>query len=271
MTATIDIAVPLIGAADAIDEVAAVVAGLPVYIAGSAVAARHNQLEFAFDDVDVFCASPQSLISTAQKLLDSGYQLDDRMSRVWVRWLKYGFKSWHTNSLKLASPGGIKVNLVYKLVDGHPTTSLAQVIESFDFGLLSQGYDCEYGIWRDLQPYLFEGTQQGDPLPLMPNKRTNWRSGFISQYNGLREVGRYVKYHDYGYDMSLVRDDLITGYWAAAEYLTNRTDHKEKVTLGQIYESIAMHMEDDNWDRLRDAGKQMLTLDELDRIMEALE
>lgn len=260
-------------AGDAIDSVLQSLLGLPVYIAGSAVAATtYAVLGDAYDDVDVFCATPHSLIAAAQKLQNAGFKLEDRMQRVWHRWLKYGTKNWHTNSLKLELPSvGIKVNLVYKLVDGHPTTSLAQVIESFDFGLLALGVDVESGQWRDMRSYLFPGTSPGQALPLMPNKRDNWRNGFISQYNGLREVGRYAKYHGYGFDMRLVKDDLVTGYWEAASYLANRTDHPEKVQLGKIYESIAMSMEQDDIDKLSEAGAEILYLDDLDRIMEALE
>lgn len=257
----------------AISGVAAVVAGLPVYIAGSSVAAARLPLvnDLAYDDIDLFCASPNSLMSAAERLMAAGWRTPDRFSRVYHRWLRYGFNKWHTNSLKLEDSWGGKVNLVFKLVDGHATTSLAQVIESFDFGLLAQGFDCEDGQWRDMRSYLFPSLNPDGPLPLMPNKRSNWRAGFISQYNGLREVGRYVKYADYGFDMSAVKDDLVCGYWAAAEYLLDRDDQPDKVKLGQIYQSIAIHMESDHWDEMRAAGAEILFLDDLDKIMEALE
>lgn len=258
----------------AIEDVHKVVAGLPVYIAGSAVAAsQYSQIkDDAYDDIDLFCSTAHVLIATASQLMHAGYELDDRFKRVWARWLRFGMKGWHTNSLKLEHPGTrVKINLVYKLTDKHPTSSLAQVIESFDFGLLAMGLDCEEGAWRDMRAYLFPMHNPNGALPLMPNKRTNWRSGFISQYNGIREVGRYAKYHDYGFDMSLVKDDLVTGYWEAGSYLTNRTDNPEKVQLGQIYESIAMTMEKDDIVKLREVGKEILYLDELDKIMEALE
>jgi hypothetical protein len=224
----------------------------------------------AHSDVDLFCPTSQVLISVGQKLLCSGYKLDDRFSRVWARWLRYGFKTWHTNSLRLFSPTGVETNLVYKLADGHPTTSLSQVLESFDFGLLGTGYDLESGVYRDLRPYLFPGLDPDGPLPLMPNKRSNWRNGFISQYNGLREVGRYAKYHGYGYDLSLVKDDLVTGYWAASSYMATAFD-AEKQQLGKIYEAIAIKVEDDEIDELTEAFGVLDFKDSLDVIMEALE
>lgn len=255
---------------DIIAEVSRPLLGMPVYLTGSLVAEEAYGLTDAHSDADLFCPSPLVLIAAAQRLLGDGYVLDDRMERVWVRWLRYGFNQWHTNSLKLMSPLGTEVNLVYKLVDKHPTTSLAQVIESFDFGLLAMGYETETGTFRDLRPYLFPGEDVAGPLPMMPNKRANWRAGFISQYNGTRECGRYAKYVAYGYDLSRVKEDLLAGYWAAAEYLSDR-DKPDKVMTGKIYEAIAQHIEYDHIDELLIAAKDIPYLDSLDAIFEALE
>lgn len=253
-----------------ISDVRSILKGEPVFLTGSLVAEETYGKTNSHSDVDLFCPTSQVLIATGQRLLDNGYKLDDRFERVWVRWLKYGFKTWHTNSLRLHSPTGVETNLVYKLVDGHPTTSLSQVLESFDFGLLATGYELETNTFRDLRPYLFPGMDLSGPLPLMPNKRETWRNGFISQYNGLRQSGRYAKYHQYGYDMSLVKDDLVTGYWAAASYLTNHFD-EDKQLLGKIYEVIAQHIEKDNIAELHAAAQKIEYKDSLDLIMEALE
>ena len=253
-----------------IADVRQLLAGEPVYLAGSLVAEETYGLSNAHHDVDLFVPTGNVLISVGQKLLDCGYKFDDRFERVWHRWLHYGFKSWHTNSLRLHSPGGIETNLVYKLQDGHPTTSLSQVLESFDFGLLATGYDLESNRFMDLRGYLFSGMDPNGPLPMMPAKRSNWRQGFISQYNGLREAGRYAKYHGYGYNMSLVQDDLVTGYRMADLYLSNHFD-KEKQTLGGIYRAIADHIEWGNIDQLTAACKLIDYKDSLDVIMEALE
>lgn len=252
-----------------IADVLALLKGDPVYLAGSLVAEETYGMSNAHSDIDLFCPTGNILVATGQKLLCHGYKLDDRFSRVWTRWMTYGFKTWHTNSLKMMSPHGVETNLVFKLHDGHPTTSLAQVIESFDFGLLGSGYDVDSGTKRDMRPYLFPG-ENLDCLPLMPNKRMNWRNGFISQYNGLRELGRYAKYHGYGYDMSAVKDDLAVGYWAASTYHLNHFD-AEKQQLGRIYENVAIKIEDDKIDELREASKLIDYKDSLDVIMEALE
>ena len=255
-----------------IADVRALLAGEPVYLAGSLVAEHTYGKTNAHSDVDLFCPTPQVLIATGQKLLCHGYTLDDRFSRVWARWLRYGFKTWHTNSLRMHSPTGVETNLVYKLTDGHPTTSLAQVLESFDFGLLATGFDLERDQFLDMRSYLFpdEFTSPDAPLPMMPNKRSNWRQGFISQYNGLREAGRYAKYHQYGYDMSLVKDDLVTGYFEAAAYHSMSFDDDKK-QLGQIYDVIAVKIKDDCIDELAEASKLIDYKDSLDSIMEALE
>lgn len=253
-----------------IADVRTQLAGEPVYLAGSLVASATYGKNNAHHDVDLFCPTDQVLISVGQRLLCEGYKLDDRFERVWARWLRYGFKKWHTNSLRLMSPSGIETNLVYKLTDGHPTTSLGQVIESFDFGLLAVGYELESNTFRDMRSYLFPGENPDGPLPLMPNKRSNWRNGFISQYNGLREVGRYVKYHDYGYDLSRVKDDLVTGYREASLYFSTAFD-PEKQQLGLIYATIADKMEDDDIDDLRRSSGLIDYNDSLDVIMEALE
>lgn len=257
-------------ASDTIAEVSAPLRGLPVFLAGSLVAEDVYGLSNAHDDVDLFCSTDFVLIATVQKLRAEGYKLDDRFARVWERWLRYGFKKWHTNSIKMEGPGGVKINLVYKLADGHPTTSLGQVLESFDFGLLAVGYDVETGTMRDFRTALFPDRDPMGPLPMMPNKRDNWRQGFISQYNGTRECGRYAKYVNYGHDLSLVKDDLVTGYYQAAAYMAQR-DLPEKQLLGKIYETIAIKIEDDEIDELLTAAKEILYMDSLDAIMEALE
>ncbi len=257
-----------------IADVCSTLAGEPVFLAGSLVAEEAYGLSNAHSDVDLFCPTQQVLISVAQKLLMLGWTLDDRFSRVWERWRLYGMKNWHTNSLRLSSPKGEEYNLVYKLTDGHPTTSLAQVLESFDFGLLGVGYDLKDGQRRDLRPYLFptifSPLHPELPLPMMPAKRANWRNGFISQYNGLREAGRYAKYAEYGYDLSLVKDDLVTGYYEAAAYLRGHFD-AEKQQLGLIYEAIAQHIDNDRVADLIAASKKIDYNDELDVIMAALE
>ena len=242
--------------------------GEPVFIAGSLVASVDHGLNDSYSDVDIFCPTFEVLVSVTRGLLDTGFTFDDRNGRVWARWLRYGVKKWHTNSLRINSPEDIEYNLVYKLADGHPTTSLSQVLESFDFGLLGVGIEAETDTLRDLRPYLFLGA--GSPYPMMPNKRNNWRSGFISQYNGLREMGRYAKYHNYGYDMSLVKDDLSTGYWQATAYLLDHFE-PEKQKLGLIYQTIAQLIDADDFDQMVKASKEIDYKDALDEIMEALE
>ncbi|USH45467.1 hypothetical protein SEA_DOTI_20 [Microbacterium phage DoTi] len=262
----------LIDASSAIDEVSKIVAALPVYIAGSAAASAqpHAPSTTAYDDIDLFFASESGVVAGVQRFIDAGYTLDPRHERVWHRWMKMGLGKWHTHSIKL-SKGSIDVNCVFKIVDGHPTTSAAQVIESFDFGLLAHAFDCELMVWRDMRSYMFpQITDHDGALPLLPLRREAWVGGFISQYQGLREIGRYIKYLDYGWDLSLVKPDLITGYWSVSNYLTNRGG-AEREALGKIYETLAINLEDDDFTSLRDASKEIMFMDDLDKIMEALQ
>jgi hypothetical protein len=241
----------------------------PVFLAGSCVAAEAHGLT-TFADVDLFVPTQQVLMTTSQILLSNGATLDDRFTRVWHRWKRYGLKGWHTNSLKLELISGIEVNVIYKMVDGHPTTSLAQVLESFDFGLLGVGYDIESNQYKDMRPFLFPGMDIDGPLPMMPNKRDNWLNGFISQYNGLREAGRYAKYHGYGYDLSAVAADLVHGYRMAALYHQSQFDEL-KQKLGEIYSKIADYIEDGDVLGLTEAYESLDFNDPLDQILEALE
>ena len=264
MTTTLD-------AAAAIGQVCQTLTALPACIAGSAVASEHYGLPTSdFTDVDVFCFSKEALMVGVQQLLAAGYTIEERHTRVWQRWLKYGLAGWHTNSIKLKDPNGTEINLIYKLTAKHPLVTLSQVLESFDFGLLGIGYDLELGTKHDLRAYLFPGMDPEGPLPLMPQRRDAWRGGFISQYQGLRELGRYAKYDRRGFDMSLVKDDLIEGYMAAALYNSNRIE-VEKLTLSKIYYRAAELIDTDDFDALEEAGKAMVSLDSLDLIMEELE
>jgi hypothetical protein len=243
--------------------------GEPVFLAGS-LAAHHITGKGDFGDVDLFTPTHEVLISTVKSLLMQGATLDDRFDRVWHRWLRYGLKGWHTQSIRLHTLKDTPVNVVFKLVDGHPTTSLAQVLESFDFGLLAVGLDLESNQWRDMRPFLFPGMDVDGPLPLMPNKREAWINGFVSKYNGLREAGRYGKYWQYGYDLSLVKADLVQGYRLAGLYHSSQFD-EDKQLLGQIYNTIADRMEDDEVDELVESYKSLDFNDSLDEILAALE
>ena len=253
-----------------IADVQSRLAGDPVFLAGSLVAEDAYGLSNAHSDIDLFCPTFQVVVATTQKLLSQGYTFAPRFERVWYRWLRMGVKQWHTNSMRLVSPSGIETNLVYKIQDGHPTTSLSQVLESFDFGLLGAGYELDTGTFRDHRPYLFPGMDINGPLPMMPNKRDNWRNGFISQYNGLREAGRYAKYWTYGYDMALVADDLVVGYEIAGSYHLGKWEDERKL-LGEIYMTIAEKIRNGEVAELAESYKTLDFNDALDSILETLE
>lgn len=260
----------------AIKEVAPVVAGLPVYIAGSSAAAAHHfpLVEgTAYSDIDLFCASPESLIAGVERYRAEGYKLEDRSERVYARAMKFGFGDWHTNSIKLQGHGH-DINLIYKTNGRHPVNSLAQVLESFDFGFLAIGFDCRDQQWRDMRGFYFPGYDPKNvdqALTLLPERRDSWRGGFISQYQGLRMIIRYIKYVDYGYNMDAINDDLIAGYRAAGAYNAGRIDKPELVTLGKIYNRAADLVQIGDIDALRGVDMELIVLDNLDAIMEGLE
>lgn len=253
-----------------IDRICKTLWTLPVNLAGSTVAAEtYGKPLGAHADVDLF-TNKHALFATVQKLLDAGYHLDDRNKKVWSRWLRYGFRKWHTNSIKLEAPFGVDINVIFKTVGGTEIVTMSQVLESFDFGLLAIGYDLQLGIKRDLRPYLFPGYDLNGPLPLMPDKQVAVEQGLFSQYDGLRRPGRYAKYYQYGYDMSLVKTSLITGLRTNALYQANKED-ADSILLSQIYFSLADKIENDEVDELMETSKQIVYLDSLDQIMQVLE
>ena len=255
---------------DVVDELKRRLQGEPVFMAGSLAAAVAHDKPSSWSDVDIFVPTEGLLFTTIKSLLMQGAVPIDYFDRVWHRWQRYGLRKWHTNSMRLETSTGIEVNVVFKLVDGHPTTSLSQVLESFDFGLLAAGWELETGQFRDLRPFLFPHASINGALPLMPNKRDNWLQGFISQYNGLREGSRYLKYLCYGYDMSAVKADLSTGYAMAALYHADSFD-ADKKALGQLYERIGEDIATDDLSDLEGLYKVMDFKSPIAEILERLE
>ena len=261
----------LLTPSEAISSVHQLVTELPACIVGSSVAAETYGLPLGNEaDIDVFCFTPEAVMVTVQKLF-SDFDLTPRFERVWKRWLKYGMSNWHTLSIKLEHrKTGLTVNVVHKKVGRAPVSTLSQVLESFDFGLLAMGYDVELGTFHDMRSYMFPSLDPDGPLPLMHLRRDSWRNGFISEYQGLREMGRYSKYCGYGFDMSLVKQDLIEGYMNAATYLSER-DNPQKQMLSKLYYSAADKIENDDLAALDQVSQMLPTLDSLDTLMDALE
>lgn len=247
---------------------------LPAAVAGSAPAFVYYDLTMPDrSDIDVFCFTQEAVMAGAERLLaDKDFMLGDRGERVYARWLKYGMGSWHTNSLKLEDHGtGREVNLVYKTVGKHPTASASQVVETFDWGLLHSTFDLSGSTpqWRSARAFLFPESGPEDALPLMPSRREDWRLGFMSQYQALRAPERYLKYQDYCFDMSLVREDLTVAYTNAAMFLLQHPD-ADKVKLGQICSRLAKCFEAGEWQEMQDAVRLLPTMDSLDAMLAGL-
>lgn len=263
-------------AAQAVELVVGQARGLRCYLTGSAASAAIKERDqipgftTAWSDVDLFVGSENEWVRAIQFLIDHGYTFGERMEMLWNRVLHFGTHGWHTNSMRLFNPEGIEVNLVYKTVGRHPTTSLSQVLETFDFGLLALGWETEDGTFRDARPYQFPGMDPNGPLPILPWRREQIKQGHFREHQGLRTFGRATRYFDdYGYDGSLVLPDLIDGYHAAAEYYSNRME-TEKIQLGQMYRKIAFLLEDQDWDKLREATALLPSMNVMDELYELL-
>lgn len=257
----------------AVEKVLRDTAGLPAFLAGSSAAAVAHDKQHAYTDVDLFVPNPGCYFTLVQHLLNNGYHIEgDRFLKMWRRHLSYGFNQWHTNSMKLLDDStGTEVNVIYKRVDGHETTRLSQVIESFDFGLLGVGYETETGKYRDMRGYLFPDATDLAVLPMMEYRSDTVGKGYMSQHIMLRTPGRYARYaSSYGYDLSLVKPTLVSGYLGFADYKLNRTKPEDQ-TLGKIASAIAFHLDNDNMSELIQFEADLPKADGLDDIMESLE
>jgi hypothetical protein len=261
-----------------IKELLTALGGAHGCIAGSAVAAQEYGLINSYDDIDVFAYGNSSLISIANTLLERGFTFaSDNEAMKYDRWLAWDLNiGWRTNSVKLKGHLGshagedYEVNIVYKTFEKQPVKRLSLVLESFDFGHLASGYELRSGEWRDMRPYFFPGASDYLVLPLLPDRQDRWVNGLITQYTGIRQAGRAVKYMGYGYDLSQVTPMLITGYRIAAAHHADHFD-PEKVVLGQIYDRLADHLEDGDHDKIREADALLPQWRDVDAILERLD
>ena len=246
-------------------------------IAGSAVAAETYSLPTSYDDIDVFAYGNSSLIGITTMLLERGFAFaSDNEAMKFDRWLAWDLNiGWRTNSIKLKGKidptlEEYEVNVVYKTFEKQPVKRLSMVLESFDFGHLATGWDLRTGTYRDMRGFFFPNAQDYSALPLLPDRQDRWANGLITQYTGIRQAGRAVKYHGYGYDLSQVFPTLITGYRIAAGHHADHFD-PEKVALGQIYDRLADHLEDGEFDKIKEADLMLPQWRDVDAILERLD
>lgn len=263
-------------ALDAVNLVVDQTRGLRCYLTGSAASAADKEVrgvhgfEKSWHDVDLFVGSENEWVRSIQFLIDRGYEFCDRMEMLWFRVLHYGTKNWHTNSMRLTNPEGIEVNVIYKTQGRHPTSSLSQVIETFDFGLLSLGWETETGTFRDARSYQFPGLDIDGPLPLLPWRREQIQQGHFREHQGMRMFGRVQRYFgEYGYDGAAVLPDIVEGYFNASKYYLNRTK-PEHIKTGAIYQHVAFLIEDRNWTELKEAADLLPKMDIIDELYDLL-
>lgn len=267
------------GVALPIRELRSTLHGHHACLAGSAVAANEYGLPFSYDDIDIFAYGNSSLIAIVTTLTERGFEFaNDNEAMKFDRWLAWDLNiGWRTNSVKLRGyvdgPNPLEpyeVNVVYKTFEKQPVKRLSMVLESFDFGHLAVGYELRSGDFRDMRPYFFPDATDFKALPLLPDRHDRWANGLITQYTGIRQAGRAVKYISYGYDLSNVVPTLITGYRIAAQHHADHFD-PEKQTLGAIYDRLADHLEDGDHDAILEADRILPQWRDVDTILEALD
>jgi hypothetical protein len=272
MTATQDVSLP-------IRELRSTLNGHHACLAGSAVAAQEYELPLSYDDIDVFAYGNSSLIAIVTTLTEGGFEFaSDNEAMKWDRWLAWDLNiGWRTNSVKLRGyvdgPKPLEpyeVNIVYKTFEKQPVKRLSMVLESFDFGHLAMGYELRTGEYRDMRPYFFPNEPSFKALPLLPDRHDRWSNGLITQYTGIRQAGRAVKYHAYGYDMTRVIPVLVQGYFIAAAHHEDHYD-PEKRALGQIYQRLGEHLDAGEHDLILEADKMLPQWRDVDAILAVLD
>lgn len=221
---------PPLPVADALASVERLLPNRRVFGVGSAWAAYMYGKDLAYHDVDCFTPSIVSLATTVQTFLDNGAVPLEGFERTFDRWEEYDVGSWHTNSWRGQLVDGTEVNVVYKLEQKHPTRTLAQVLEGFDFGHLMHGYDYHSGRYLDLRSYHFLDIwlrNRNGAYPMNPLKREKWVQGYFSEWVGDREPGRYATNMERDYDMSLVKPDFRLGYLMASDYYLRKASRKQ--------------------------------------------
>ena len=210
-----------------VDEIRSLLAGRPGYLVGSSVAGAIYDRDFS--DVDVFVPSVAALSSITQFLLSSHAVLDAQEERKWSRWNDYGLGDWSTNSIKIETLSGIEVNVVYKVVNKTPLTTLHGVLGSFDFGYVAMGYDLKDNTFHDGREFWFGKGCDFNHLGMLPDRARQWRNASLSRYTGVRQGERFAKFARRGYDMKPSIDALVTGYRCTAAHYQTKDDPEYQV------------------------------------------
>lgn len=245
--------------------------GLNASLAGSAVSAMHYDKPDAWGDIDLFAHNQFELVRMIEFALNNGWDLaTEKDAKTWNRWMRFGISNYRTNTLHLSN-GHWDVNMTYKTYEGRPVASLSQVLETFDWGLLAMGYDLKSGRFFDFRPTYFPD-HDWDRLPMMDERMARWSQGLIVPYTGIRQAGRYHKYHHvYGYDLGAVKDVLVQGYRIAGEYHLNNAFDREKQTLGEIFVRLGEAVQADDWATLAEADTAMPIHRELDEFLNRID
>jgi hypothetical protein len=274
-------------ALQAIEDVAAPLLGEYAFIAGGGVAAAEYSegvidkrnilnvpnLEFAYDDIDVFVPTREQLVVVVQKYLDHGYVLVGDFATTWRRWRLFGTGHWHTNSIKLESLKGVEVNVIFKSHGGHPVRTHGQVSESFDFGHVCVVFSTYAGTWKDNRRAQVDTYRPGNrtEFNLLDDKVEDWEAGLFSEHIGLRECGRYGRYVDRGYEyLTQAAVSLAKGYEMAALHYRDKDDPNKRWLGEEFYPMVAEAIRLDDIPQLVELDKLITPRTAIDMLREAL-
>lgn len=241
--------------------------GFNASFAGSVVSAQQYGKPDSWGDVDIFAHNQFELVRMVEYSLCNDWEFaTDKDAKTWNRWMRFGMSNFRTNTIHLTN-GEWDMNLTYKTYEGSPVRSLAQVLETFDWGLLAMGYDLRSSRFFDFRSVYFMD-MDWDRLPMMDERMARWSAGLIVPYTGIRQAGRYHKYHHvYGYDLGAVKDVLVQGYEIAGAYHLDNQWDAEKQTLGQIFLRLGEAVAADDWATLAEADNSLPVHRDLDEFL----
>jgi len=222
--------------------------------------ARHPgtpEWEYMWNDVDLFCSSPLSVISVGKSILDrGGAPASDDMYRKWQRALAWGEGNFHTMSIKMFTKDGVLINLVFKKVGNSPLRRIDHQIGSFDFSNVSMGVDLRTGRHVDAFPMFWYG-EDPDIVRIFPDREDEWRNGNVTKHQGVRQAERYAINVDREYDMQACVEPLVYGYRIVGAHYMDEGDDIGK-EFARLYLALADMIDegrnDDLLELYRDVG-----------------
>lgn len=283
-------------------------------IAGSAAMIAWHQLQlgyfgtdyppanpwfYEYGDVDCFMLNPggdaSHMVRADERLLGKGYLYDGDRQEVTMRRIDVnGQPRWITNSVKLVSPEGIKVNLINKTVNGNRMLDAYDVLKTFDWSWLTvAAWDLHTGGMVHLETSMQEFyASQGREFLLLTNRLDDFLDGIMSEHVMMRQMPRLAKYvvrlvaaHEWAVaygkqneantfanllvQAGKISSFMVKAYQQYANFMWDRTDTKSR-TLGDVAGAFAGAAEKGNWQLILDVALKYGSRDSLDRLVDEL-